>query len=365
MPEALTLTDEQSQAIDDVLDWFRGGMPTKQFFKLFGHAGTGKTTIVKALFDRLPDTGIILATYTGKAAQVLSRKSGHRASTIHRLIYKYDGKDKKGNLIFGDADTSRLMHAGLLVIDECSMISQDIMNDLLKWGCPILAVGDPGQLPPVKGLPFFQEDPDVILQTIHRQAWDSEIIRAATAVRKGEPYHGFDDDVSFVKKIGGITDELLADVDQILVGKNETRKSANTYMRKFFGFTGDLPEIGERVVCLRNNHDIGIFNGETFTITNVFGMCGDGSFFADLAPEIGAEVPGVLMHVGSFNGDDINQACGLFDFGYALTVNKAQGSEWPRVLLIDDKLRPHDKTFRKQWLYTGITRASESIVIAE
>jgi exodeoxyribonuclease V len=205
-------------------------------FRVFGYAGTGKTTIVShAISDLGLTTGtaglggdVLYAAFTGKAALVMTRK-GTPASTIHSLIYhvsepteaeiekiKKEIADlavrlpsmgpaerqfeevrlKKLELQLKDIHKPRftlnpgsiLRDAKLLVLDEVSMVGDDMAHDLLSFGKPVLVLGDPGQLPPVKGEGAFTKvQPDVMLTEVHRQTGESAIIRLATMARQGKP----------------------------------------------------------------------------------------------------------------------------------------------------------------------------------
>ena len=359
MPEALS--EDQDKSRQAVFDWFNS-RDKSQFFKLFGYAGTGKTTLAKVIAEDIGD-GVLFAAYTGKAAQVLRRKTGRVATTIHYLVYQYQGKDKKGNPIFDTkmniGEGSALASARLLIVDECSMINQDVMDDLIEWGCPILAIGDPAQLPPVKGLQFFNGSPDTRLDNIHRQEEGNPIIELATKVRREEKHNGIankDSRLTYIKT--DPTDDTFIAADQILCGKNETRHAINHKVRKILGYEGLFPEIGERVVCLKNNRSKDIFNGETFEVIGIdngyMTVMSDWGHVAQVNPDPRPFTTGVVEYTPAYD---------LFDFGYCLTVNKAQGSEWDNVVLIDDRLMANRKTFRRQWLYTAVTRAAKNLTI--
>ena len=129
---------------------------------------------------------------------------------------------------------SVLRDAKLLVLDEVSMVGRELATDLLAFGKPILVLGDPGQLPPIKGEGAFNTDtPDVLLTEVHRQAAESAIIRLATAAREGTtiPYGEHDEFVWKMRRsevgVGG-----LLNADQVLCGKNATRVWLNNAMKQ-------------------------------------------------------------------------------------------------------------------------------------
>ena len=184
----IVLTDEQNQAVKAIKEWYRGGRKTPQVFKLVGYAGTGKSTVVSTVVEELNVKNAITAAFTGKAVNVLRQKGNHNSITMHRGMYM-PMEDDDGNLSFElGGPMAPFFKADLLIIDESSMINEELAKDAESFGCKILAMGDPGQLPPVEGIGYWlRGKPDFTLTKIHRQALDSPIIRIATALRKGIP----------------------------------------------------------------------------------------------------------------------------------------------------------------------------------
>lgn len=395
---------QQESALDAAGRWLSSGQGG--VFRLFGFAGSGKTTLAKHLAEGAGNT--IYGAFTGKAAHVMQAAGCEGAQTLHSLIYHPSSKSKErlrrlqeeldevcaeygierdyeappARVIELEAEIedekinirrpsftlnldSSLKEADLLVVDECSMVNEAVAEDLLSFDVPILALGDPAQLPPVFGGGFFTDHaPDAMLTEIHRQARDNPIIDMATRVRNGEHLpHGIYGDSrvlpvsSFVRQ----RDEISAAVDQVIVGKNDTRRRANQRMR----IEGGNPvAIGERLVCLRNNNTIGLLNGSIWTVE---GFVNEGETVKlDLRDEdSGRELTDVEAWHGPFAGEEVDPCVKLdaeeFDYGYALTCHKAQGSQFPRVLIVDES-----HVFRKdakRWLYTAITRAAEQVTI--
>lgn len=330
----------------------------QQTFVLHGLAGTGKTTLLSSVASTFP--GSMLCTLTGKAASVLRRKTGLDVYTIHAAFYKLIGeevKNKKRNPIFTQAHIEGELQNRILFLDECSMVNQKIANDLLRSGVKIVACGDPGQLPPVEGETFFSVA-DATLETIHRQAWDSPIIRQAHRVRNGEKYQA-DGDNFAVRGFGEVSNEEKMDADIILCWTNKTRQAVNKHIRQLRGYEmAPMPLAGETVLCLKNAIDFGIFNGGLYTLLEPFTE-GDTEITIEVEGR-SVTVPGVNFHGLKSGLPEGTHATTWFDFGYALTVHKAQGSEWQKVILIDEYRRQED---RNRWLYTGITRASDKIII--
>src|SRR6187455_1307048 len=178
-------TPHQDNALKSVADWLKAGPGrngTRQVFRLFGYAGTGKTTLARHIAEDT-DGDVKFAAFTGKAASVMRGKGCGGASTIHSLIYRAreSGEEIPSFDLWDEAPASK---AELIAIDECSMVDAELGRDLLSFGKPVLVLGDPAQLPPVKGGGFFTEaEPDVMLTEVHRQARDNPIIRLSMTIR--------------------------------------------------------------------------------------------------------------------------------------------------------------------------------------
>ena len=362
---------QQSAALDQVGAWHKAAASRRgdQVLRVFGYAGTGKTTLARHFAGQI-DGPTCYAAFTGKAALMMQRNGCQDASTIHSLIYEVR-EDADGVTRFILNRESPAKDAALIVIDECSMVDQELARDLLSFRRPILVLGDPAQLPPVSGAGYFTEAlPNVMLTEIHRQAAENPIIRMATDVREGRPLRLGDYGSSAVVGAGVLTRREVSGADQVLVGKNATRRAYNQKLRALGGFTDALPEIGERLVCLRNDKPKGIFNGGLFKVTGrPAGKAKRGCVKLEVASDDFPGRPPVEVQVRRefFLGGAENltpselRETQQFDFGYALTVHKAQGSQWGQVVLYDES-----GTFReeaKRWLYTGLTRASESVLV--
>ena len=354
---AVRLSEEQRLALHQLIDFYKTSWD--RFFVMHGLAGSGKTTVLSAMAREFPNA--MLCTFTGKAASILRLKTGLGAMTIHSAFYRLTEervkKNGKQELVFEEAHSEGSLSNALLLLDECSMINESMAQDLIRTGAKIIACGDPGQLPPVEGKQFFSK-PDITLNTIHRQALESPIIRQAHAVRQGKPYEA-DGDAFRVARHGELTANEKLDADIILCWTNATKRAINRHVRELWGFQFmPHPQAGEPVLCLRNAPDYGIFNGAIYTLREPF-MEGDTSIVIEVEGQ-GVRVPNV-----NFEGIKTGLSPGVkattwFDFGYALTVHKAQGSEWDDVILIDEYRR---KEGRREWLYTAITRAAKKITI--
>ncbi len=356
---------EQGEAIDQVGRWLKQGEP--QVFRLFGYAGVGKTTLARHIAEGARGE-TAFAAFTGKAALVMRSKGCAGATTIHALIYRAtEGAEGAPTFTLNaDGPASR---AGLIVIDECSMVDAELARDLLSFGKPILVLGDPFQLPPVKGGGYFTDGaPDVMLTQIHRQAQDNPIIRLSEVVRSGgELKEGVYGETRIIRRAAVDAAQVLG-ADQVLVGVNRTRRAYNQRMRDLNGFKEPLPVAGDRLVCLRNDRTKGLINGGLWRVETLGGVAKD-FVKMTLRPEDEGARSSVKVAVlkAFFEGTEGELAFALrresdeFDYGYALTVHKAQGSQWDNVMLFDESFafREH----RARWLYTGLTRAARRLTV--
>lgn len=385
----MQLSYQQQQAIDAIGRWMKSD---QQLFRLFGYAGTGKTTLAKYAASG----ATLFCAFTGKAAYVL-RQKGCEAFTIHQLIYcPKDRSQKKLRALEAELKNtddpvrieelereiafehkklnspnfvlnpdSPVKTANLIVVDECSMVNEQMAMDLMSYGTKILVLGDPAQLPPVFGTGYFiKAKPDFMLTEIHRQARGNPIIQLATRVRQQEEIRP---DGDMVVPWGSVTPEQVMDYDQILVGCNATRKATNRKIRTLLSRQSDTPEAGDRLVCLRNDHEVGLLNGAIWEVESCF----DGDEFLDLIvfdPDSKANYIAVEAHRHHFMSDTptqipfwIRKEAQEFDYGYALTVHKSQGSEWDKVLIFNESgVFGHDS---HKWLYTAVTRAAGKVTV--
>jgi len=435
---SFTPSPPQAAAIREIRDWFETRTDAQQVFRLFGYAGSGKSTVLKFALDELGLSphrsakdgpcvpGVVTATFTGKAALVLTRK-GTPARTIHSLIYSVseateeeveaagkrlrEAEDAARHMSGFDRTTaeaaveamrqalSAMKHprfalnpqsdaadARLIVLDEVSMVGEDMARDLMSFGKPILVLGDPGQLPPIKGDgAFTRDEPDVMLTEIHRQAAESAIIRLATMARTGEPigFGGYDAHVAKMRK-GDVTPEQALHGGQLICGMNATRLQINNAMRAAAGLGNTWLPTGaaEKIVCLKNQNDLGLINGMFVTLEDIVDE-GSLYFSAVVTDEDGQRVgpvdrdgrPGRLrLYKGHFEDHvafdrtrhdrDWKHKRHLTEatFGWAITAHKAQGSQWQNVIVWDDGLG-RSEIDRRRWLYTAITRAERGLVL--
>src|SRR6516162_11716389 len=361
---------EQDVALRAVAAWLKakpGQAGTPPLFRLFGYAGTGKTTLAKHIAEGV-DGKVLFAAFTGKAALVMRRKGCSGASTIHSLIYRPLDSDSE-TPTFELWSDSPAAEAKLIVIDECSMVDGELARDLMSFAVPLLVLGDPAQLPPIQGGGFFTDaQPDAMLTEVHRQAQNDPIVRLSMQIRAGERLTPGSYGASQVVRRDALDPQRVLDADQVLVGRNATRRAYNTRMRERRGFTDALPMAGDKLVCLRNNRRKGLFNGGLWVVKErpkarrqIIRMrlkpdedLGDRTIRVSVRPE---------CFTGAIEAFEwpARKPYDEFDFGYVLTVHKAQGSQWDDVVLFDESGAFPDN--RDRWLYTGVTRAAKRLTV--
>lgn len=393
---AVVLSEDQERAYDGIVRWRASGRP---LLTMSGLAGSGKSTLVAKLASDLFGTQVAFCAYTGKASNVLMQKLRaadalspfHSVGTIHSLIYDPDIDERTG-VVLGWKRRPALGQQ-LIVIDEASMVNDEMLNDLRAYNVPILAVGDHGQLPPVKGEGSLMRSPEICLEKIHRQAEGSPIIRLAHSVRTNGSFpRGFDggDHVRLIN-IGEMKERLKSldgeDV-AILTYTNRARRFFNNTVRELrHGRVYTRPVFGDKVMCLRNTERV-MFNGMIGTIEAISEQPVENDLWWDCSivfPDDDLEVMGSVLKAqfgrakDGTNGTfaswaeikqetglsvwDWSQAGMLFDYGYALTVHRAQGSSFKHVFLFYEQQNKMTPDEWSRWLYTGVTRASTYLYI--
>ncbi len=385
----LTLSTDQQTVLDQVMAWIDA--PVGDYLTIGGYAGTGKTTLTafirQEIFNKSPLLKIAFCSYTGKAARNLEEKlkenkaifSGDSVSTIHSLIYTAI-TNKQGNIT--GWKRRDFMDADLIIVDEASMVDPFVLNDLLSYEVPIVAVGDHGQLPPIGTNYSLMQSPHLTLTQIHRQVEDSPIIDLSILARtSGEiPVQKFGSGVIKISRNDPDSREILNEALEsfneetlIICGYNATRLRLNKELRGRKDRYGDVPEAGDRVVALKNNHYSGIHNGAVGTIAKILEEDKTGNWLLVKIDIDGQDKPyqGYIYKpqfnqketiIGNLKDPDGHQG-DLFDFGYALTVHKAQGSQADSVILFEERFPKSSDEEWRRWLYTAVTRAKQNLLI--
>ncbi len=384
----MDLSEKQKSILTDIKGWYFGR--NKQYLTFGGYAGTGKTTLLGYLSSILHQDNkkikIAFCSYTGKASRVLQRKlkeakaidMNDYVGTIHRLIYK-PIMDDKDEIIGWSRIEDKDFEYDLIVVDEASMVTKDIWNDLLSFDKPVLAVGDHGQLPPIEGSFNLMEKPELRLEEIFRQEANNPIIKVSEIARRYGtiPAMEFSPKVVKFKKDREDVQEILSEIFEtfdnetmVLTGYNSTRVKMNKGIRQLLEFESPEPLTGDRVICLKNNHIDDVFNGMTGTILSIdkVGMTGNKYYEAEIELDGEDEIFYGNLSIDQFGKDttlafDRDRQLNLFDFGYALTVHKAQGSQARRVVVFEERFSRMTDDMWKRWLYTAVTRATEELYI--
>lgn len=389
----MILTEKQEQGLKECIKRYENG---EKYCVISGYAGAGKSTLVKVIIENLPgidpEEDVAYACYTGKAAQVLLKKGNKNVITLHKLLY--ESIPRPDGTFFRVPKTS--IDYSIVVVDEVSMAPKTLMDLLFTHGCFVICLGDPFQLPPIdknqdNGL---LEHPHVFLDEIMRQALDSSIIRLSMQIRNGEKieYGKYND--AIVMPYEKLNTGVLKWGDQVLVGTNKTRININQTFRNMQG-RGSEPEEGDKVICLRNywdnlaDNDDPLVNGTVGHIHNLY------TSYNKIPPYCGGQTIPVLYadfisdseaDFGTLNMDKHQIITGEksldartiyklnsrrptqhlvpmeFTYAYAITTHKAQGSEWDKVVVLEEGF-PFDKEEHARWLYTAVTRASEQLIL--
>ncbi len=374
----MSWSPQQDNAIREVREWLADPNGA-QIFRLFGYAGTGKTTLAKELAGSVKGK-VLFATFTGKASLVLRSKGCKDASTIHSLIYKVEANDRTGEANFILNPDSDLAGAELLIVDEVSMVGAELANDLLSFKKRILVLGDPAQLPPVRDEGFFiNAEPDVMLTEVHRQAQDNPIIAMSMAIREGRRLEPGQFGSSLIARRSALSmdrcGELVMQADQVICGLNRSRVGFSRRIRQMKGLVGAAepwhPTTGDRLICLRNKRQAALFNGSIWNADEVKVTEG-----ASGLPHIEAEITSLdeqrdpitaRILPGFFNGSEhsydwrVKREFEEFTFGWAITCHKSQGSQWNSVTVFDESGAFRDDA--RKWLYTAVTRAAEQVTV--
>ena len=334
----------------------------------------GKTTLVRHIAEDIKGK-VLFAAFTGKAACVMRSKGCDGASTIHRLIYKPQEQNEE-NPTFELWHKAPAGDAKLIIIDECSMVDAELARDLMSFEVPLLVLGDPAQLPPIQGGGFFTEaNPDAMLTEVHRQAQDNPIVRLSMDIRAGKPLAQGQYGETQVVRRGELDPKRVIGADQVLVGRNVTRRAYNMRLRERRGLAGALPIAGDKLVCLRNNRQKGLFNGGLWVVKERpkpkrkrslhRGACGSSAtrILATISTRSSRwqcarnASPAASMRSSWLERKPFDE----FDYGYVLTVHKSQGSQWDDVVLFDESDAFREN--RGRWLYTGVTRAAKRLCV--
>jgi len=393
----ITLNGGQEELIEKLTAWWRsyqaghriGDHP--QWFAYSGAAGTGKTTCIQEFIERigLDQSEYICCAYVGKAVLNLQRHE-LPACTIHSLIYdpiidmapiegrfNEDGSQKYKMLFRFLLKETLPENYRLIIVDEATMVNNDLRDKLLSFNLPVVFIGDMNQLPPIFGISEVMMYPDYCLTQIMRQSENDPIVILSQMVLHDQEIPLGQYGISEVVTDFDITLDSLDEFGMMLCAKNATRDSLNRHIiRDLLRRPDEAPFIGAKVVNRQNDWDrevdgVSLTNGLIGYITNFTKRSNyKGYYKIDFRPDFmtgefeDLKIDKTYFHMNY--GERKNYGISRynkFEFAYWITVHISQGSEANNVLFLDEYLWDRELTQKLQ--YTAITRAKEKIVIVK
>lgn len=391
----MILTKRQEEGLKTAVARHRAG---EKYTVIAGYAGTGKSTLVRYIIDALnvEEDRVCHCAFTGKAAEVLKKKGNKNVATLHRLLYEHIPRPAGGFF----RKPKPFIDYDVIVVDEVSMAPKSLMELLFKHQVYVICLGDPFQLPPIDKDEdnHLLDDPHIFLDEIMRQEEDSEIIQLTMKIRNQEPIDYFNGNEVKIIPYSDLNTGVLQWGDQILTATNAKRQAINNQMRALQGRTGE-PVDGDKIICLRNYWDDSSLNGDAL-INGTIGIL-QNSFqtWREIPRFVQSDIRKFDVLVGDLvvpETNDVYQMTEMdrqmiitgekccdwrlsyklgklrpkygeivpkeFTYAYAITTHKSQGSEWPKVVVLEEKF-PFDKIEHARWLYTACTRSSEKLVL--
>lgn len=391
----MILTKKQEEGLKTAVARHRDG---EKYTVIAGYAGTGKSTLVRYIIDALDveESRVCYCAFTGKAAEVLKKKGNKNVATLHRLLYEHIPRPAGGFF----RKPKPFIDYDVVVVDEVSMAPKSLIELLFKHKVYVICLGDPFQLPPIDKDEdnHLLDNPHIFLDEIMRQEEDSEIIQLTMKIRNQEPIDYFNGNEIKIIPYSDLNTGVLQWGDQVLTATNAKRRAINNQMRALEGRTGE-PVDGDKIICLRNYWDDSSLNGDAL-INGTIGIL-QNSFrtWREIPRFIQSDIRKFDVLVGDLIVPETNDVYEMtemdrqmiitgekccdwrlsyklgklrskygefvpkeFTYAYAITTHKSQGSEWDKVVVLEEKF-PFDKNEHARWLYTACTRASEKLVL--
>lgn len=414
--QAIELNDGQKMVLSLLLEWWNH---SDLVFEIAGAAGTGKTTLIRYLIQELNlrSDEVLFMAYTGKASLAIA-KTGIPAKTIHSTIFNigaFPKRDLNGDIVH-DSHGKVIYEKGfykkphldpwvkLLIVDEGSMVSDDIARKILSFNVKTIVLGDLHQLPPVNGSSYFLKKPDAVLTEIMRQKNDSiipyfaqSIIQRTYMYARNLPetqieFRRVPMDARFQTAKEFLKEEEIKKADIVLVRNNEGRRYWMPIVRRIaLNYTPNdsyHPVLHDKIICRKNNYDRFILDDKTnISIPLVNGLIGfvddiDAStidkreILIDFKPDFSNQVfRSVPIDQKYFASDDYSNKNtrrssrfekrdkNYFELGYAITTHLAQGSEFDNIIIDARDTWGSVRERDLQWLYTSVTRAKKHMII--
>lgn len=391
----MILTRKQEEGLRIAIDRYKN---KEKYTVISGYAGTGKSTLIRFIIDALnvDEDKVCYCAYTGKATEVLRKKGNKNVCTLHRLLYEHIPKPNGGFF----RKIKPYLGYDIIIIDEISMAPKSLINLLFSHQVYVICLGDSFQLPPIDKDEdnHLLDHPHVFLDEIMRQEAESEIIQLTMKIRNQEPINYFEGKEVMVIPYSQLNTGILKWGNQILTATNTKRININNQMRALAGRPGE-PVDGDKIICLRNYWEDFSQDGDPLINGTIGILKNSFQTWREIPPMVKSNIKKIDVLVGDIiipETDDIysmvemdhkmittgEKCCDWklsyklgrlrsrygeiipkeFTYAYAVTGHKAQGSEWPQVVVLEEKF-PFDKIEHARWLYTCCTRASEKLVL--
>lgn len=394
----IQFNDEQQLLIKNAVYWYN--YSPEQVFSYSGGPGTGKSLVLNEIIKciGLDLSEVAPMSFTGAASLVMRCKGLYNARTAHSWLYnivEVNATDKNGNILMDNLlgrplKTIKFIpveklpdNIKLIVVDEAYSMPLSMRKIIEKFGIKILACGDADQLPPVGDFPAFLSDPNTFKLTKCMRQYDKkDIVEIANTVKCGKdlPYGTYQN--SSVIDFKDLTKEMLLWADIIISGTNKTRDRINEMMRKIKGYTSNLPQCGEKLVCrnnnwneyaevdkdyklnlcngligtVLNNPDVSSFNGNTFSLV----------FSPNLAPGVIFNTRANYHHMITNNymarttiKNNRYEQGNMFEYAYCITSHISQGSQFHKVIYLEERLHPNIQAPAN---LVGATRADQALI---
>lgn len=390
----MVLTNKQQEGLKIAVERY---FADEKYTVISGYAGSGKTTLVRFIIEALDaeEDRICYCAFTGKAAEVLRKKGNKNTCTLHKLLYESIPKPTGGFFRKPKAE----IPYDIVVVDEISMAPKTLIDLLFTHNVYVICLGDPFQLPPVDKDEdnHLLDHPHIFLDEIMRQAQESEIIRLTMTIRDFKDIDIYNGKEVKVIPYEQLNTGILQWADQILTATNAKRQTINNQMRELYQ-RPFYPVDGDKIICLRNyweeystdgdaltNGTIGILKNSFQSFRKLPAFLHENKEFDLLIGDIQipetednynlVEIDRKMIMTGekccdwrlSYKLGRLKPRYGEivpkeFAYAYAITVHKAQGSEWDNVTVLEETF-PFNKEEHARWLYTACTRASEKLIL--
>ena len=390
----MILTRKQSEGLLIAIDRYKA---RKKYTVISGYAGSGKSTLVRFIIEALDadENDVCYCAFTGKAAEVLRKKGNKNACTLHKLLYESIPKPDGG---FFRKPKSFLGYK-IIVVDEVSMAPKTLIDLLFTHNVYVICLGDPGQLPPIDKEEdnHLLDHPHVFLDEIMRQAQESEIIKLTMKIRNGESIDYYNGKEVKIIPYSDLNTGVLQWGDQILTATNAKRQTINNQMRQLLNYPNH-PVDGDKMICLRNYWEDFSVNGDPLINGTIGILKNSFQTWREIPRFVKSNIRKFDVLVGDLvvpETNDVYQMTEMdrqmiitgekccdwrlsyklgklrprygeivpkeFTYAYAITIWKAQGSEWNNVVVLEESF-PFDRETHKRAMYTAATRASKRLV---